>query len=141
MNGRDDRRAQAPAPMPWEAERMNAFVRAALLASAIALPAAAAEPARPAHPHQHRHHQAPVPQVSKTGKERLSGKHSDEQRVNDCNVPPERRTRPRPAACRDARAPKPGNLGKSRRARKGARAAVNRPDAPTRAFHRRGIPL
>ena len=35
----------------------------------------------------------------KTAKERLSGKHSDEQRVDDCKVAPERRTRPRPVAC------------------------------------------
>ena len=34
-----------------------------------------------------------------TGKERLSDKASDEQRVDDCKVPPERRTRHRPTAC------------------------------------------
>ncbi len=34
-----------------------------------------------------------------TLKQRLSDKASDEQRVNDCKVPPERRTRPRPTAC------------------------------------------
>jgi hypothetical protein len=70
---------------------MNATVRAALLASAFALPAGAAEPVRPP-PQQ-------PPQVPKTAKERLSGKDSDEQRVDDCKVPPERRTRPRPTAC------------------------------------------
>lgn len=71
---------------------MNAFGRAALLASAVALPAGAAEPpARPAQPSP--------PQFPKTAKERLSGKDSDEQRVDDCKVPPERRTRPRPTAC------------------------------------------
>ena len=68
---------------------MHAFARAALFASLIALPAGAAEPQRP--PQQ--------PQTPRTAKERLSGKASDEQRVNDCKVPPERRTRPRPAAC------------------------------------------
>lgn len=36
----------------------------------------------------------------RTGKERLSDKASDEQRVNDCKVPPEKRTRPRPTDCR-----------------------------------------
>lgn len=34
-----------------------------------------------------------------TGKERLSDKASDEQRVDDCKVPPARRTRPRPTYC------------------------------------------
>jgi len=34
-----------------------------------------------------------------TGKERLTDKGSDEQRVDDCNVPPTERTRPRPTAC------------------------------------------
>ena len=37
--------------------------------------------------------------ISKTGKERLSDKGSDEQRVDDCKVPQARRTRPRPTAC------------------------------------------
>ena len=69
---------------------MHAPVRAALLASLVALPVGAAEPQRPP-PQQ--------PQVPKTAKERLSGKDSDEQRVDDCKVPPERRTRPRPTAC------------------------------------------
>ena len=71
---------------------MNATVRAALLASAFALAAGAAEPVRPPPQQQ-------PPQVPKTAKERLSGKDSDEQRVDDCKVPPERRTRPRPTAC------------------------------------------
>ncbi len=34
-----------------------------------------------------------------TGKERLSDKASDEQRVDDCKVPKARRTRARPVAC------------------------------------------
>ena len=34
-----------------------------------------------------------------TAKERLSDKASDEQRVDDCKVPPARRTQERPAAC------------------------------------------
>ena len=37
--------------------------------------------------------------VAKTGKERLSDKGSDEQRVDDCKVPQTRRTRARPTAC------------------------------------------
>ena len=68
---------------------MHASVRAALLAFLVASPGFAAEPARPP--------QRPAP--LKTAKERLSGKDSDEQRVNDCKVPRERRTRPRPTAC------------------------------------------
>jgi hypothetical protein len=45
---------------------------------------------------------APPPDGSapvRTGKERLSDKPSDEQRVDDCKVPPERRGRARPDAC------------------------------------------
>ena len=68
---------------------MRAFALAVLLASLVALPARGAEPQRP--PQQ--------TQAPRTAKERLSGKDSDEQRVNDCKVPPERRTRPRPTAC------------------------------------------
>lgn len=37
--------------------------------------------------------------ISKTGKERLSDKGSDEQRVDDCKVPQARRSRARPTAC------------------------------------------
>ena len=37
--------------------------------------------------------------AAKTGKERLSDKASDEQRVDDCKVPKERRTRSRPTDC------------------------------------------
>jgi hypothetical protein len=40
------------------------------------------------------------PAPEKTGKERLSDKASDEQRVDNCRVPPERRgTKPRPNGC------------------------------------------
>ena len=48
---------------------------------------------------------APPPAGSpvRTGKERLSDKASDEQRADDCKVPPERRgSRPRPDACGNA---------------------------------------
>jgi hypothetical protein len=37
--------------------------------------------------------------VTKTGKERLTDKGSDEQRVDDCKVPPAQRTRARPTKC------------------------------------------
>jgi hypothetical protein len=68
---------------------MHAPFRAAFFVCLIVLPVAAAEP--PRKPEQ--------PPATRTGKERLGGKDADEQRVDDCKVPPERRTRPRPAAC------------------------------------------
>jgi hypothetical protein len=68
---------------------MHAPFRAALLALFAALPVGAAEPPQKPQP----------PLATRTGKERLGGKDADEQRVDDCKVPPERRTRPRPSAC------------------------------------------
>jgi len=62
-----------------------------LVLLAVLLTGAAAAPALAGNPD----HQAGV----KTGKERLSDKASDEQRVDDCKVPPARRTRARPTAC------------------------------------------
>ena len=42
----------------------------------------------------------PAARATETLKERLSDKASDEQRVNNCHVPPERRgTKPRPVDC------------------------------------------
>ena len=41
----------------------------------------------------------PAVSATKTGKERLTDKASDEQRVDDCKVPPARRTRARPTNC------------------------------------------
>lgn len=42
----------------------------------------------------------PAARAAETLKERLSDKASDEQRVNNCHVPPERRgTKPRPVDC------------------------------------------
>ncbi|GKQ52763.1 hypothetical protein [Bradyrhizobium sp. Ce-3] len=41
-----------------------------------------------------------VQQRSLTGKERLGRKWTDEQRIDNCNVPPDKRgTKPRPSAC------------------------------------------
>ena len=61
---------------------------------AVALSAASAQAAEPGPP------DAPARQaVVGTAKERLSDKASDEQRVDDCKVPPARRTQERPAAC------------------------------------------
>jgi hypothetical protein len=47
-------------------------------------------------------HEQPAPAASvaaKTGKERLTDKGSDEQRVDDCKVSPAQRTRARPTKC------------------------------------------
>ena len=61
-----------------------------LIAGIAAAPALAAGPTSA----------SPAPPGSQlTGKERLSDKGSDEQRVDDCKVPPARRTRARPTAC------------------------------------------
>ena len=41
--------------------------------------------------------------VMRTGKERLGPKWSDEQRINNCKVPPDKRgNKPRPSACANA---------------------------------------
>jgi hypothetical protein len=66
------------------------FLLAVLLAHAAPGPAAAAD----------RDRREPVVfAAAKTGKERLGDKASDDQRVDDCKVPPARRTRARPADC------------------------------------------
>jgi len=50
--------------------------------------------------HQAERSAAPTPTtVLKTGKERLGEKATDEQRMDDCKVPPGRRTWARPTAC------------------------------------------
>jgi hypothetical protein len=45
------------------------------------------------------HDQTPASASAGTGKERLTDKASDEQRVDDCKVPPPQRTRVRPTGC------------------------------------------
>jgi hypothetical protein len=45
------------------------------------------------------HDQTPASASARTGKERLTDKASDEQRVDDCKVPPPQRTRVRPTGC------------------------------------------
>jgi hypothetical protein len=58
---------------------------------AVASPAAAEERRQPG--------QTQMP-ATLTGKERLGKKWMDEQRIDNCNVPPDKRgSRPRPAAC------------------------------------------
>jgi len=76
--------------------RKEEFVREPIVAAfgcilLLAAVQAAAQPERPNIP--------PQPAVGRTGKERLSDKASDEQRVNDCKVPPNRRTQQRPTHC------------------------------------------
>jgi hypothetical protein len=45
----------------------------------------------------------PVAPAGTTGKERLGDKWTDEQRVDNCKVPPDKRgSKPRPDACPDA---------------------------------------
>ena len=69
---------------------MHTIIPVILLGYVMLNPAQAAEPTG----------DAAVPQVPlKTAKERLSDKASDEQRVNDCKVPAERRTRVRSTRC------------------------------------------
>jgi hypothetical protein len=69
---------------------MRTIIPVIFLAYAMLNPAQAAEPTR----------DAAAPQASlKTAKERLSDKASDEQRVNDCKVLAERRTRARSSRC------------------------------------------
>lgn len=64
-----------------------------ILAVALAAVAAAAQEASPPAP-------APASESAKTAKERLVNKAADEQRVDNCNVPPEQRgTKPRPDSC------------------------------------------
>jgi hypothetical protein len=61
------------------------FLLAAIMGGAVVSPAANGQTASA---------------TARTGKERLSDKASDEQRVNDCKVPPAKRTRVRPTDCR-----------------------------------------
>jgi hypothetical protein len=75
---------------------MRRIPLALLLACVILLPNPAAQASE--------HDQVSVSAPAATGKERLSDKASDEQRVDDCKVPPSRRTRPRPTDC-DFRTP------------------------------------
>ena len=73
-------------------ENYNAHAILALLLSSVFLATVVltAEPERAA---------VPTSQKVLTGKERLSDKASDEQRVDDCKVAPGRRIRARPTTC------------------------------------------
>lgn len=76
--------------------------RPALLVTSILVHLAAAAPAQEVSPPP----SAPAANPAKTGKERLTDKASDEQRVDNCGVPPEKRgTKPRPDSCDHGAAP------------------------------------
>jgi len=68
-----------------------------LLGTFLVVGLTSASPAQDARPNQ----AAPVsPSPSLTGKERLGRKWTDEQRIDNCNVPIDKRgTRPRPSTC------------------------------------------
>ena len=73
-----------------------------LLVIAALTPAGAQEqkPAAPAAAPPHAEAAAPAKARALSGKERLSEKWTDEQRVDNCKVPPEKRgSTPRPDAC------------------------------------------
>jgi hypothetical protein len=75
---------------------MRAFGRA-LLATLLSIGLA-----MPASSQQAKRDHADAPKVL-TGKERLGPKWTDEQRIDNCNVPVEKRgTKPRPSACTQA---------------------------------------
>jgi hypothetical protein len=61
----------------------------AIAIAVVSAPTAVADPSEPT--------TAPAP--VRTGKERLNDKASDEQRLDDCKVPRDRRTRERPTSC------------------------------------------
>jgi ribosomal protein L27 len=85
---------------------MKAFGRALLAASlsiGFVVPAASQEAKQSLTKQDSaKQSQANAPKVL-TGKERLGPKWTDEQRIDNCNVPVEKRgTRPRPSACTQA---------------------------------------
>ena len=68
----------------------------AFLAICLALPTDAQENSRRGEPAP----DSAAPPPTRTGKERLGTKWMDEQRVDNCNVPVDKRgSRPRPSAC------------------------------------------
>lgn len=81
---------------------ISQLLRAAILSAATTGGVAAQETTRPPETATVRQSDSATP--SRTGKERLGPKWSDEQRLDNCNVPPERRgSQPRPDECRTAR--------------------------------------
>jgi len=98
---------------------MRAIIASVMLGYAAAEPALASQyAARSAAP-------TTAPMTLQTAKERLGAKATDEQRVNDCKVPSERRSRTRPTTCpwdresQSAVAGGPAGTGQLRNARTG----------------------
>jgi hypothetical protein len=80
---------------------MEFFYRG-LLASLLTIGFAFSASAQDRQPGSLRPHAASPAEVSPTltGKERLGGKWTDEQRIDNCNVPIDKRgTKPRPSSC------------------------------------------
>lgn len=84
------------------------LVSQSLLAAALLMAVATtvpvhAQPRQPAALPQADRPPSPAPSPSRTGKERLGGKWTDEQRLDNCKVPLDKRgTKPRPASCPSA---------------------------------------
>ena len=86
---------------------MKAFARvllASLLATGSAISASAQQSNQDKPPASVASHPETPPFVPRvlTGKERLGPKWTDEQRIDDCNVPVEKRGKLRPTACRQS---------------------------------------
>jgi hypothetical protein len=89
--------------------KWSGIVAASILGALLATPLGADEPSSTAAPAAQPPSESP-PTPVKTGKERLSSKASDEQRVDNCKVPPELRgTTVRPDACENKNQPVPTN--------------------------------
>ena len=89
--------------------KWTGIATASILAAFVAAPLAADEPATTA-ASSVRPASDPPPAPVKTGKEHLSSKASDEQRVDNCKVPPELRgATPRPDGCDTKAQPIPTN--------------------------------
>ena len=85
--------------LKWTGVVTASILTASILAASMAMPLTADEPATKTAPAVQLPSEPP-PLPVKTGKERLSSKASDEQRVDNCKVPPELRgTRVRPDTC------------------------------------------
>jgi hypothetical protein len=88
---------------------LKRLVTASILA-ASALPAASLEADEPALAPAAQPPSEQIPIPARTGKERLSSKAADEQRVDNCKVPPELRgATARPDTCERKRQPTPTN--------------------------------
>jgi hypothetical protein len=93
------RRSPKKPKKEWTMKALGGALLGALLSTGFAMPAFGQEAKLPASPTQRAAPSTDAPKVL-TGKERLGPKWTDEQRVDNCNVPVEKRgTKPRPSAC------------------------------------------